>query len=158
MIKVLMVCLGNICRSPMAEMIMADEVRKLGLDKEIIVDSAGTSNEEEGNSIYPSAKNKLRSEGIAICQHFAKQITAQDGNDYDYILGMESWNIKSINRIIGDNKKAEVKRLLDYSDRPRDISDPWYSGDFDMAYTDIKEGVDAFLNYLMKKKLWTKKK
>lgn len=145
MIKVLFVCHGNICRSPMAEFVMKDLVKKQGLQDEFYIASAATSREEIGNPVHYGTKNKLHTYGISVDGKCAIQMTKKDYEQYDYIVGMEQRNITNIFRIIGEDKEAKVCRLLDYSDRPRDIADPWYTGDFDKTYDDVLEGCQALL-------------
>ncbi len=149
MIKVLFVCLGNICRSPMAEYVFKDIVKR----EEIVgiyIDSAATSSEEIGNSIHYGTRNKLKEMNIEYGNHLARQITKQDYEKFDYIIGMEDRNIKDIKRIVGEDTENKIYRLLDFSKNPRDIADPWYTGNFDKTYDDIVEGVEAFLNCLKK--------
>ena len=151
MIKVLFVCLGNICRSPMAELIMKDLINKSGLNEKIYVDSAGTSDEEEGNPIYFLAQNKLEDNGIDTWGKFAKKMSYLDYDKFDYIIGMERKNIIDILQIIGTDHKNKVYRLMDFTSIPRDIDDPWYTRDFDKAYDEIKEGCQELLKYLAQK-------
>ena len=150
MIKVLFVCLGNICRSPMAEFVMKDLVEKKDLASEFYIASAATSSEEIGNPVHHGTRNKLKELGISTAGKCAVQLKKKDYDDYDYILGMEQRNIAGIMRIIGNDPKKKIKRLLDYSSNPRDIADPWYTGDFDVTYTDVKEGCEALLNTILK--------
>ncbi|KAB1439371.1 low molecular weight protein-tyrosine-phosphatase [Candidatus Galacturonibacter soehngenii] len=145
MIKILFVCHGNICRSPMAEFVMKDLVKKQGLQDEFYIASAATSREEIGNPVHYGTKNKLHTYGISVDGKCAIQMTKKDYEQYDYIIGMEQRNITNIFRIIGEDKEAKVCRLLDFSDRPRDIADPWYTGDFDKTYDDVLEGCQALL-------------
>lgn len=145
MIKILFVCHGNICRSPMAEFVMKDLVKKQGLQDEFYIVSAATSREEIGNPVHYGTKNKLHTYGISVDGKCAIQMTKKDYEQYDYIVGMEQRNITNIFRIIGEDKEAKVCRLLDFSDRPRDIADPWYTGDFDKTYEDVLEGCQALL-------------
>ena len=147
--KVLFVCLGNICRSPMAEMVFKDLVRKNGLEKEFYIDSAATSSEEVGNGIHYVTVQKLRKEGIPFTDHRARRITKEDYEKFDYIIGMEERNIINILRIIEDDKEQKVCRLLDFTDNPRDIADPWYTGNFDVTYKDVLEGCKALLNQIV---------
>ncbi len=148
MIKILFVCLGNICRSPMAEFIMKDLVKRQGLDKGFLIESRATSAEEQGCSMHYEAVSKLHKEKVALGQHFAKQLEPEDYNNYDYIIGMDKRNYKNILRIVGEDSEQKVSLLLDYTKHPGDIADPWYSGDFDKAYDDILEGCKALLKEL----------
>ncbi len=148
MIKVLFICLGNICRSPMAEFVFKDMVKQAGLEDDFCIASAGTSNEEFGNPVHPGTRNKLREFGISVAGKTAVQIQRRDYEKYDYILAMERVNISGILRICGEDTDSKVYRLLDFTDNPRDISDPWFTGDFETTYTDVKEGCEAFLKYL----------
>lgn len=148
--KLLFVCHGNICRSPMAEFIFRDMVAKRGLAAEFSIASAATSREEIGNPVYPPAKRKLKEHGIDPAGKTARQMTAQDYKDYDYLLAAERYNIRNMERITGGDPQHKIFRLLDFSDRPRDIADPWYTGDFDEAWDDIVEGCQAFLKWLEK--------
>ncbi|MDD6390024.1 MAG: low molecular weight phosphotyrosine protein phosphatase [Firmicutes bacterium] len=152
MIKVLFVCHGNICRSPMAEFIFKDMVQKKGLADLFYISSAATSTEEiwngVGNPVYPPAREELAKHGISCKGKRAIQITKNDYNKYDYILGMDQWNMKNMMRILRNDPENKVKLLLDYSERPRDIADPWYTGNFTLTYSDIVEGCESFLQYL----------
>lgn len=148
MIKVLFVCLGNICRSPMAEFLFKDKVKKRGLEDIFFIQSAATSNEEEGNPVYYKAKEKLAQYGISTKGKYSRQLIKNDYEKFDYILGMEENNIKNIYKVLGQDNENKVYRLLDFSDNPRDIADPWYTGNFDKTYDDIMEGLEAFLIYL----------
>ena len=152
MIRVLFVCLGNICRSPMAEFIMKSNISERGLSDRFYIASAATSTEEiwngVGNPVYPPAKRELAKHGISCEGKRAVQITKADYGKYDYILGMEERNIRNILRIVGKDPEHKVKLLLDYSDHPRDIADPWYTGNFESTYRDVVEGCEGFLLYL----------
>lgn len=150
MTKVLFVCLGNICRSPMAEFLFKDMVNKEGLGDEFIIESAGTSNEEEGNPVHYGTKNKLAEVGICVDGKYAKQLKKEDYKKFDYIIAMEQRNIRDIYRIIGEDKDNKIYRLLDFSNNPRDISDPWYTHNFEITYNDIIEGLDSFIKFLEK--------
>lgn len=157
MIRVLFVCLGNICRSPIAEFVMKDMVSKRGIADKFYIASAATSTEEIwngiGNPVYPPARKELAKHGISCEGKRAVQITKADYGKYDYILGMEQRNIRNILRIVGMDSEGKVKLLLDYSDDPRDIADPWYTGNFESTYRDVVEGCEGFLRYLEKNKL-----
>ncbi len=144
--KILFVCLGNICRSPMAEYMLKDILKKRNIDNLFLVESRATSYEEIGNSIYYAAKDKLIEKNIPIYERKAKRLEKEDYENFDYIIGMEKSNINDIIRIVGNDNYKKIYRLLDFSDNPRDISDPWYTRDFDKAYDDILEGLNCFLN------------
>ena len=146
--KILFVCLGNICRSPMAEFLMKDMVKQRGIEKEFLIESAGTSNEEEGNPVHIGTKNKLKEFGISTEGKFARQMNKEDYQTYDYIVAMETRNIDGILNIIKKDYYHKIYRLLDFSLNPRDIRDPWYTGNFEDKYQDIKEGIEYFLKYL----------
>ena len=148
MIKVLFVCLGNICRSPMAEIVFKDMVNKKGLSDKFYIDSAATSSEAVGDGIYYGTRDILKEQGIPFTEHISRQMTKEDYFKFDYILCMEEKNIRNILRIIGEDPEKKVYRLLDFSDRPRDIADPYFTGNFDKTYEDILEGCRALLDYL----------
>ena len=151
MIGVLFICHGNICRSPMAEFLFRDLLGKKGLAQNFSIASAATSREELGNSVYPHAKRKLSSLGIDCSQKTARQVTKEDYIQYNYLLVMEAYNTKNLMGILGNDPEKKVFRLLDFSPRPRDIADPWYTGDFDATHQDIMEGLEAFLAFVLKK-------
>lgn len=148
MIRVMFVCLGNICRSPMAEFVFKDMVKKEGLEKKFYISSSATSYEEIGNDIHYGTRDKLIKEGIPFTKRRAKRLQKEDYNNYDFILGMEESNIRNIKRIVGDDKENKVYRLLEFSKKPRDIADPWYTGNFEVTYNDIVEGCEGVLKYL----------
>lgn len=150
MIKILFVCLGNICRSPMAEFIMKDFVKKAGLEGQFQIDSAATSTEELGNPVYPPARRKLAEHGIDCSGKTARQITRRDYDRYDYIIGMDNANIRSIRRICGGDSDGKIRRLLDFTDKPGEVSDPWYTGDFDTAWNDIESGCHGLFDKIVK--------
>ena len=151
MVKILFVCHGNICRSPMAEFIMKKMVRERGLDREFVIASAATSREELGNPVYPPAKRILFRHGITCNGKTAVQMTRADYGKYDYIVAMDKQNLRNITRIIGNDSENKVSLLLDFTDFPRSVDDPWYSGDFETAYSDIEEGCEALLAEIIRK-------
>ena len=148
MIRVLFVCLGNICRSPMAEYLFKHLVKKENLSNKFEIASAATSSEEIGNDMHYGTKRKLIDLGIAYEKHSARKITKEDYSKFDYIIGMEESNIRAIKRIVGEDDQNKIFRLLDFSKFPRDIADPWYTGNFDKTYIDILEGLEAFFKFL----------
>lgn len=147
-IKILFVCHGNICRSPMAEYVLKDMIKKSGRETDFYIDSAATSTEEIGNGVHYGTRRKLKEQGIPCGDHRAVQLRRSDYSKYDYLIGMDTWNIRNMMRILGDDREKKVWRLLDFSENPRDIADPWYTGNFDLTYEDIVEGCHAFLKYL----------
>ncbi len=147
MLRIMFVCLGNICRSAMAECIMTQLVEQRGLSDKFYIDSAGTSSEEEGNGIYPAAARKLREAGVKVLPHTAKRLRVEDYDRFDLFLCMEQRNVDSAKRILRGDKDNKVIRLLDLSAEPRNIADPWWSGDFDTAYNDIAEGCVCLFDY-----------
>lgn len=145
MIKILFVCHGNICRSPMAEFVFRNMVKEKHIQEKFYIASSATSREEIGNPVHHGTKRKLRQVGISCDGKTAVQLTKKDYETYDYIICMESYNIKNVLRIIGEDKDKKVHRLLDFTPHPRDIDDPWYTGNFEETYKDIIEGCTAFL-------------
>ncbi|MCU6746604.1 low molecular weight phosphotyrosine protein phosphatase [Faecalicatena acetigenes] len=145
MIKILFICHGNICRSTMAEYVMKDLVHRSDLSDSFYIDSAATSREEIGNPVHHGTRRKLKEVGIPCGDHKARQMEKADYRKFDYLIGMEEWNLRNMLRILGEDPKKKVYRLLDFSDYPRDIADPWYTGDFDTTYEDVKEGCEALL-------------
>lgn len=148
MIKILFVCLGNICRSPMAEYVMKDLVEKEGLTEEFFIESAATSNEEIGNSMHYGTRGKLEEQGIPFGNHRARQMRKEDYEKYDYLIGMEESNVRNMKRIVGEDKENKISKLLDFTNNSRDIADPWYTGNFDKTYEDVLEGCKALLERL----------
>lgn len=140
MIKILFVCLGNICRSPMAEFCMKNIVKDAGRENDFYISSAATSAEEVGNPVYPPARRKLAQQGISCEKKTARQICVSDYESYDLIIGMENSNVGKMISFFGGDPGNKIKRLLDYTPEPRDIADPWYTGDFDTAWNEIKAG------------------
>ncbi len=141
--RIMFVCLGNICRSQMAQCVFTQMAMTAGLD--VTVDSAGTSDEEEGNPIYPAAARQLREEGVPVLRHLATKLEASDYDKWDVFFAMEQRNVSGMLRIFGGDPQDKIIRLLDLTERPRDIADPWWTGDFDRAYADICEGCSALL-------------
>lgn len=152
MVKILFVCHGNICRSPMAEFVFKDLVRKCGKEGEFEVASCATSREEiwngVGNPVYPPAREELAKHGIACAGKRAVQLTKADYNQYDLLIGMDENNIRNMMRILGADPEGKVHKLMDYTGRGGDVADPWYSDRFDIAYRDIEEGCKALLEHL----------
>lgn len=149
MIRIMFVCHGNICRSPMAEFVLKDMIEKQCLRDKFFVASSATSTEEIGNCVHPGTRRKLAEFGISTSGKYAIQLTKSDYQKYDYIVGMDSYNIRNIIRIIGQDIENKVTRLLDFSDSPKDIADPWYTGNFHETYDDVKKGCKALLKYIL---------
>ena len=147
--KILFVCHGNICRSPMAEFVMKDLLEKNGREYEFEVASAATSTEEIwngiGNPVYPPAKKLLAKKGIDCSEKRARQMTRSDYDYYDLLVGMDNWNIRNMLRITGGDPDGKIKMLLDFTNRPGEVADPWYSGDFEATYRDVLEGCEGIL-------------
>ena len=145
MVSILFVCLGNICRSTMAEYVMKDLVSKRGLSADFFIDSAATSAEELGNGVHPGTRRKLAQMGVPCGGHKARQMTRADYDRFDYLIGMEGRNVTNMLRILGGDPEGKVRRLLP----GRDIADPWYTGDFDATYEDVAEGCAALLDEIL---------
>ena len=146
MIRVLFVCHGNICRSPMAEFVLKDMVREQRLEQQFEIASAATSREEIGNPVYPPARRKLADYGIGCAGHHARQMTKADYDRYDLIVCMDHANVRNACRIAGGDPDSKIVLLLDYSSRKgEEVADPWYTGDFDAAWDDIVEGCAGLL-------------
>ena len=141
----------NICRSPMAEAIFNCLVKERGISKEFCAFSAAVSREEIGNPIYPPAQRKLRREGIPFEKRGAVQLRREDYALYDYLIGVEEYNLRGMLRILGGDPEGKVYRLMDFTSIPRDVDDPWYTGDFDRAFRDIREGCEGLLQHLLEK-------
>ena len=149
MTKILFVCHGNICRSPMAEFVMKDLVKKAGLEDQFQIASAATSTEEIGNPVYPPARRKLAEHGISCAGKTARQLTKADYALYDLLIGMDRANIRNMARICSGDPDGKIKRLLDFADRPGDVAAPWYTGDFDATWRNVLEGCQRMLARLM---------
>ena len=145
MYKIMFVCHGNICRSPMAEFIMKKLAAENGLSDEIYIASCATSTEELGNSVYPPAKAELARHGIGCAGKTAVQLKKSDYDKYDLFVGMDTANIRNLRRISANHFDEKIRLLLDFTDNPRDISDPWYTGDFESTYRDVLEGCEGLI-------------
>ena len=151
MIKVLFVCHGNICRSPMAEFVLKDMVKKAGLEDRFQIDSVAATWEEIGNDMYPPAKRKLREKGIPFSPRAARILTRADYDRFDYLIGMDEENLDDMVRICGGDPEKKISLLLDWAGLSRDVADPWYTGNFEATYQDLIVGCTAFLNKLFPK-------
>ena len=153
MIRVMFVCHGNICRSPMAEFVFKDLINKKGLRDKFIVSSSATSTEEiwngVGNPVYPPAKRVLNSRGINCEGKKAVQLKKEDYNNYDYLIGMDGANIRNMHRILMGDPDKKIYKLLTFAGRSDDVADPWYTGDFETTYRDVSEGCNALLEYII---------
>lgn len=143
--KILFVCHGNICRSPMAEFVMKDLVKKAGLESQFYIESAATSREEIGNPVYPPARQKLKEHGISCEGHAARQLTNQDYEEYDLLIGMDQANLRSMYRICGGDFFDKMSLLMEHTDHPGDVADPWYTGDFEATWQDVLAGCQGLL-------------
>lgn len=148
MIKILFVCHGNICRSPIAEFYMKDLVQREGLAKEFEIASAATSTEELGNPVYPPARRKLAEHGINCHGKYARQMWGNDYAYYDLLIGMDQKNLRNMKRICGGDEEDKIHSLMEYTEHPRDVADPWYTRDFDATWHDVEEGCQKLLEYL----------
>ena len=151
MIKVLFVCHGNICRSPMAEFVMKDLVKQSGAEGLVQVASAATSTEEIGNPVYPPARRKLAEHGIRCDGKTARQLRRDDYDRYDYLVGMDSANFRNMNRMCGGDPAGKISLLMDHTGRPGDVADPWYTGDFEQTWQDVLEGCRGLLAEILEK-------
>jgi protein-tyrosine phosphatase len=149
LIKIMFVCHGNICRSPMAEFIMKKLVTDAGLSDRFYIASSATSTEELGNPVYPPARSELAKHDIGCSGKTAVQLRKSDYDRYDYFIGMDTANIRNMNRIFGSDRDGKIYKLLTFTGRSDDVSDPWYSRKFDTAYADIEEGCKGLLAKLM---------
>ena len=153
MIKVLFICHGNICRSTMAESVFTDLVNKQGLADIFYINSAATSREEIGNGVHYGTVNQLRKVGIPVIPHRAIQMTKADYDSYDYLIGMDTANIRNMHRIVGSDQEGKIYKLLSFAGSSRDVADPWYTGDFATTYDDVLAGCKGLLEQIMREKL-----
>ena len=149
--RILFVCHGNICRSPMAEFVMRQKLEQNGLADRVSVDSCAVSTEELGRPVYPPALALLKGKGLDASRKRARVMRPEDYRNFDLILVMDDSNRRGVLRIAGGDPDGKVHRLLDATDRPRDVADPWYTGDFETAYRDILEGCASLVPYLQRK-------
>lgn len=150
MVRILFVCHGNICRSPMAEFVMKDLVEKKGIANEFHIASCATSREEIGNGVYPPAKRKLSENGISCAGKTARQMTKGDYDYFDYIVAMDTMNLRNMFQFVGEDKDKKVSLLMDFTDTPGDVQDPWYTGDFDATWRDVNKGCKGLLETILK--------
>ena len=148
--KILFICHGNLCRSPMAEFVMKHLVEEAGLSDQFEIASAATSTEEIGNPVYPPAKRKLAEHGIGCEGKTARQMTWDDYQYYDYIIAMDRNNLRNLRRLIGEDQDHKISLLMDYTRRPGDVADPWYTGDFETTWQDVIEGCNGLLKAITK--------
>jgi len=151
MIRILFICHGNICRSPMAEFVMKDLVKKAGLSSRFEIASAATSTEELGNSVYPPARRKLAEHSIDCTGKTARQLRREDYARWDYLIGMDEANRRNITRMCHGDPQGKISLLLDHTPRPREVADPWYTGNFERTWQDVLEGCSALLAEIREK-------
>ena len=148
MIRVLFICHGNICRSAMAEFVLKDLVKKRGIADQFVIESAATSTEEIGNPVYPPARRKLAEYGISCEGHAARRMRESDYDKFDLLIGMDTANIRNMNRIAGGDPDGKIRKMMDYTNRPGDVADPWYTRDFQATWDDVYEGCLGLLKDL----------
>ena len=146
--KILFVCHGNNCRSPMAEYVMKDLVKKAGLEDRFVIASAAASTEEIGNPVYPPARRKLAEHGISCAGHAARQLRREDYDGFDLLVGMDRANLRSMLRICGGDPEGKISLLMDHTSRKGEVADPWYTGDFEATWRDVLEGCRELLEKL----------
>ena len=149
-IKILFVCHGNICRSPMAEFVMKEMVKNACLQERIYIESAATSTEELGNPVYPPARKIMAQHGIDCKNKTARQITRADYDNFDYIVAMDEYNIRNMSRFFGNDPENKVSLLLSWANENREVADPWYTGDFEATWCDVNLGCKALLEAILK--------
>lgn len=152
MIRIMFVCHGNICRSPMAEFIMKDYVKKMGIEKDYFISSSAISYEEIGNPVYPPVKKILNEIGIDCSNKKSVKLKKEDYQKYDYFIIMDSINERTIKSIFPTDKDNKIRKLLDFTDNPHDVLDPWFTGEFNLAFNEINQGVKGLINYLSEKR------
>ena len=148
MMRILFVCHGNICRSPMAEFIMKDQVRKRGLSDGFLIESCATSTEELGCDMYPPAKRELDRRGVPYSQRAARQMTRADYGRFDMIVAMDRWNIRNMRQFVGDDPEGKVSLMMSHAGEDGDVADPWYTGDFSVTYSDLLRACEGILKGL----------
>lgn len=153
MTRILFVCHGNICRSPMAEFVMKNLVRKAGMEAQFHIESAATSTEEIGNPVYPPVRRKLAEHGIDCAGKTARQLTNADYDQFDLLIGMDQANLRNMHRICGGDFAGKLHLLMDYTDRPGDVADPWYTGDFETTWRDVLAGCEDLLRAVTEERL-----
>ena len=149
--KILFICHGNICRSPMAEFVMKHLVEAAGVADRFEIASAATSTEEIGNPVYPPARRKLVEHGIGCAGKTARQMTMDDYHHYDYIIAMDRNNLRNLKRLIGEDHDHKISLLMEYTSRPGDVADPWYTGDFEATWRDVLEGCQGLMAEIFQK-------
>ena len=147
--KIMFVCHGNICRSPMAEFVMKKMVADRGLESQFVICSSATSTEEIGNDIHPGTRRALDKNGVPYSRREAVQLERRDYEKYDLFIGMDSANVRNMHRIFGSDPDGKIKKLLDYTSRPGDVADPWYTGDFSATWRDVNEGCEKLIEHLI---------
>ena len=153
MTKILFICHGNICRSPMAEFVMKDLVEKAGLETEFLIESAATSTEEIGNPVYPPARRKLAEHGISCAGKTSRQLIRADYGQYDLLIGMDRANIRNMSRICGGDPEGKLHLLMEYTDHPGDVADPWYTDNFETTWRDVLAGCKGLLQAVKEERL-----
>ena len=152
MIKILFICHGNICRSPRAQFVFQDMVCKARLEKKFYIDSSATSTEEIGNPVHRGTRAKMNEMGIPMVDHRAVQMKKEDYRNYNYLIGMDQWNIRNMMRIVGKDPDHKIFKMLEFAGSDRDVADPWYTGDFDATYRDIVAGCTGLLEKIREEK------